>query len=1730
MDIKDSYLHGTVGVVKSISVDADKLTYKLADKDNTSVDVTMPTATQSANGLLSSTDKKKLDSITGPTQSIPYIVGPDTDTTAGTWTGSYSGITAYTDGLTIIYVPKVAGASTTTLNINGLGAKTCYYNNANKLTTHYAAGTPILFTYIGGGWKRADYYSDSNTYTSAYCTTVSATADKVASCSNYALKANSYVHVLIRYGNTSQTALTLNINSTGAKPIYINGTASSASNYTLPAGTYIVYYDGTNFYFRTDGMLPGKIEKARLSDLVTCTAGFGDVYRPIVVCTGDTGEVYHNAKITANYASGDLKATSFTGALKGTADKVANNLILKINSGTTEGTSLYTYNGSAAKTLDIKAGSNITLTAASNSLTIAASDTKVTQTNTTANAAYRVLLSENANDTTETTTARKSANLKFNPNTGNLSTETLLITRTTNAKHILFSRGSDTDYPYNYIAAPTGGKICILPNGVSNESSQGMHFDDTGLHPATTRAYSLGTSSYKWSSVYAGTFIGNLDGTYVNKLTGYTKATSASDLEATDSLNTALGKLEYKAGTAYDWYKSITEDDTDTIINKWGEIVDFIDSVAEGTDITDEFVTRKTNQTITGSKTFQLGNNTSFKLLKDTGSLQLDVSGNKESWARNIIFSGENTSTSNKVSARFGVLGDFTNDTITYLYLAHQDQNYSTAVFKVYSDKATINGNEIYHAGNDGSGSGLDADLLDGVHANGLLTALSSGTTNKVSLTVGGTTKNITTLYASYLCSVGTVNPQTGRTQAYGNVYSYRTNSNYHKGAPTTYTATIGFGQGAAGTVEICGEWTSGRGLWARALRDYEDDWYAWDRILTEATYATVLDSRYCKIGEYLPLAGGTMSGNIVVYTGASSRGLKFGTSYLNSLNNQLIWQSSEAIRFGSSDWDWNSWAGLKYNHDTKTIYLGLAEGTIFNTNSAQSGGTLKFPGVHQIVADSNSSTVGVPLVLKNSNWYSNMSTAIDFYNGSSYTVPNARIETKMVGSGNAGGTLIFYTQTKHESTNPNPNGLTERLRIDDNGLTKITGFLTVTGDLTAAKFITSGGTSSQFVKGDGSLDSNKYLINTHATNTSAYYRTINVNGTNYAFWSHTSKSAFTIYAPSTAGTKDQVLVSNGSGTPVWSDYNSLLPVKLINDPGKTVLIKSYGLNADFGTEDYGAPYEEYLQAFSKYLLDKAAGYTCIGCIRTGSRSSYICDVYDSGINDTTGLPQHITGHCFKFRGAHYHFGTSYGTWYWYTALHSANYANYTVTKTGGGASGTWGINITGNAETSDETLRFKNIMVANSADRDLNTGLFGGGLMRNYSGYASSYFTNHPTGMTYGCVLELSAYGKSTATNDLAGQLAWDINHHSTDSTRYLWWRANDDTNFSAAKWHRIAYIEDIPTITDYYWADVKISDSSSTTTAPTFGSVTTSTIKTDNATLYLRYNNDDAKSICLNNTAFIPTNAATDKINLGTSSNRWKSLYTSKLIIDNTGKLMPIDGNSRSAGVYGVYDSTKVGHVWSMGSSYKISDDGLSTGNMYGLVYFHTNWSNNSAYNTATREDNPITEVDNYAYGHQIAMVSNGRIEASLGTYVWSRNGFRKFNSSDAYVLLGGGGHKTISSLSVASAVTADYLKPTKIVSGVKFNLSNASWTDTGYTFASLTTGTYAVQVTSGSNLVASGIMSVYTNLSDTAGDEIPLHVYGTAGWRPYLRTYANKLQISSNDISVTSRTVTIKIAQIL
>ena len=103
--------------------------------------------------------------------------GGTTDGTANTsaWTGTSDRIRAYYDGLTIRYKIGVVGESTTTLNINGLGAKTVYRFNTTKLTTQFPVGSIIHLTYHtdlnGGCWMCNDYDANTNTYQRLYPST-----------------------------------------------------------------------------------------------------------------------------------------------------------------------------------------------------------------------------------------------------------------------------------------------------------------------------------------------------------------------------------------------------------------------------------------------------------------------------------------------------------------------------------------------------------------------------------------------------------------------------------------------------------------------------------------------------------------------------------------------------------------------------------------------------------------------------------------------------------------------------------------------------------------------------------------------------------------------------------------------------------------------------------------------------------------------------------------------------------------------------------------------------------------------------------------------------------------------------------------------------------------------------------------------------------------------------------------------------------------------------------------------------------------------------------------------------------------------------------------------------------------------------------------------------------------------------------------------------------------------
>lgn len=194
----------------------------------------------------------------------------------------------------------------------------------------------------------------------------------------------------------------------------------------------------------------------------------------------------------------------------------------------------------------------------------------------------------------------------------------------------------------------------------------------------------------------------------------------------------------------------------------------------------------------------------------------------------------------------------------------------------------------------------------------------------------------------SFINSVGVKNAQTGRNQIYGNVYSYNSNASAHTGMPTTYTSTIGFGQGASGTVEICGEWTGGKGLWSRALRDCCDDWYGWQRIYTENYHPSADVANKANSADYLNFT----AGNEINFTGTPTNNTVYFGYRNSTINDYRFCNGSggltkvtaasfdgKATSAGTADSATTSNGVKDYNDGNRTIKIGSA-GAGLNTSN----------------------------------------------------------------------------------------------------------------------------------------------------------------------------------------------------------------------------------------------------------------------------------------------------------------------------------------------------------------------------------------------------------------------------------------------------------------------------------------------------------------------------------------------------------------------------------------------------------------------------------------------------------------------------------------------------------------------------------------------------------------------------------------------------------------------------
>lgn len=137
--------------------------------------------------------------------------------------------------------------------------------------------------------------------------------------------------------------------------VYLN----HLENSTITSSHKIIGAGSTTVTASANGIITIKSTDNNTDTKVTQTPTSENKTYPLLLAptgqtTTQTGGAYFDSGVTLNPSNNTIAANiSGKANTAGTADKIANNLIVRLNSGTTEGTNQFTYDGSAAKTVDI---------------------------------------------------------------------------------------------------------------------------------------------------------------------------------------------------------------------------------------------------------------------------------------------------------------------------------------------------------------------------------------------------------------------------------------------------------------------------------------------------------------------------------------------------------------------------------------------------------------------------------------------------------------------------------------------------------------------------------------------------------------------------------------------------------------------------------------------------------------------------------------------------------------------------------------------------------------------------------------------------------------------------------------------------------------------------------------------------------------------------------------------------------------------------------------------------------------------------------------------------------------------------------------------------------------------------------------------------------------------------------------------------------------------------------
>lgn len=228
---------------------------------------------------------------------------------------------------------------------------------------------------------------------------------------------------------------------------------------------------------------------------------------------------------------------------------------------------------------------------------------------------------------------------------------------------------------------------------------------------------------------------------------------------------------------------------------------------------------------------------------------------------------------------------------------------------------------------------------------------------------------------------------------------------------------------------------------------------------------------------------------------------------------------------------------------------------------------------------------------------------------------------------------------------------------------------------------------------------------------------TLNTSGT----WSGNAVTA-TSLTSNAGGGEQPIYFTNGKPTATSYSLSAtiesgtagfLTKYTNANNIGNSSLCNISNISYSTVTPDYTSGGEQYYKAWLIYICQHySTADLYLGTANPNSKGPIIGNIYS--VNDRandTNLPRYSTFWFNNLSGSLETFGTYNYNYYHHTYLTDNNYTSYTVTKTGGGASGNWAINITGNAATANTA---SSVAWANVSEKPIDLVGYSGALNTN--------------------------------------------------------------------------------------------------------------------------------------------------------------------------------------------------------------------------------------------------------------------------------------------------------------------------------------------------------------------------------------------------------------------------------